>query len=84
MGAVNGEEHGFGGHFRGIAGADDDLATPDSPHQDNMPYRYPLLCGKTLDAVGHHVAILKPHHKHTPDAPFTCLHYFPEKLTRFR
>jgi hypothetical protein len=77
MCSVNGQEHGLRRHFPRTPWADNDIATPNSTHQDSLSHRYSILFGKTLDTFGHHITILQPYHENPANSSFTCFHYEP-------
>jgi hypothetical protein len=64
-----------------MSGPHHHLATIDTTDEDNVSGGYSFLFGETLKAVGHHIAILEPYHKNSPDMPFTCLHQQPPRFT---
>jgi hypothetical protein len=74
VGAVNGQEHRFRGHFIRAAGADDDLTFTYATHQDYMSDRYSFLLCETLNTPGQHIPILQPDDKNPPYLAFSCFH----------
>jgi hypothetical protein len=61
--AVDGQQHRFGRHFMGVAGAHHDLTLSDAAHQYGMSHGYAFVLGEFLNATGEHIAVLKPYHE---------------------
>jgi hypothetical protein len=58
MGSINGQEHRLRRHSLRTPRADDNITTSNPTNQDSLSHRHPLLLGKTLDTLGHHIPIL--------------------------
>jgi hypothetical protein len=77
MGSVNGQVHGLWWHFFRMSRANNDVATPNSTHQNSLSYRHSIFFGKTLNTFGHYISILEPYHENPANSSFTRFHAKP-------
>jgi hypothetical protein len=74
VGSVNRQQHRLWRSFTGAPRTNHYLAVTNATYQDDVPQRYAVLLGETLNAMGQHIAILQPYDEDSTKLPFTGLH----------